>query len=511
VQQLPSESQRLSGDRHRPGVLARNVVYTLAGSVAPALVAIVSMPALAAGLGTERLGVLTIAWAVIGYFSLLDLGIGRALTNRVAAESGTRAHQNLPAVVITAGVMLVALGALGGTGTALLGSWLTRSVLKVPSALQPEVQSSLYLLALAVPVLTVSAGARGVLEARQRFDLVNWVRIPLGVMTYAGPLAMMPFTHSVLGCVGALVAVRFAAGLALVGMCVSQVPALLRASHFSKELFRGLARTGAWMTLANFAGSLIMVLDRLIVGGVVGVGTMAYYSTPQEIVTKLSAIPGGISAVMFPAFSAHFGTDPLRLTATFSRSVHWTAGLLFPVCAATAVFGPELLTLWLGGGFAAKGAGVAQWLCAGVMLNGLALTPFGLLQASGRARVVALVQCLELPIYVVVLWSMTGRYGVQGAAVAWTGRVAVDAAILFALARNSLVPTTRVWALLATVAGLASVTAAAIAAEGSVLVRSSWLALLLVVFVGIWWRLADPRDRAWLKELSSSLHLPRLR
>ena len=509
MQQLPSEFQRLSVDRHRPGVLARNVVYTLAATVAPALVAVVSIPVLAARLGTERLGVLTIAWAVIGYFSLLDLGIGRALTNRVAAESGTGAHGNLPVVVTTAGAMLLALGALGGTAAALLASWLTRSVLQVPSALQAEVQSSVYLLALAVPVLTVSAGARGLLEARQRFDLVNMVRIPLGVMTYAGPLVMMPFTHSVLGCVGALVAVRFAAGLALVGMCVSQVPALLRASHFSKELFRGLARTGAWMTLANFAGSLIMVLDRLIVGGVVGVGTLAYYSTPQEIVTKLSAIPGGINAVMFPAFSAHFGADPSRLTATFSRSVHWTAGLLFPVCAATAVFGPEFLALWLGGRFAAEGAGVTRWLCAGVLLNGLALTPFGLLQASGRARAVALVQCLELPIYVVVLWWMTGRYGVQGAAAAWAGRVAVDAVILFALAKSSLVPTPRVWALLATIAALASVAAAAIAAQDSVMARSSWLVLLLLAFAGAWWRLADPRDRAWLKERSSSLHLSR--
>lgn len=486
------------------------MIYTLAGTIAPAGVAIGSMPVLASSLGTERLGVLTIAWAVIGYFSLLDLGVGRALTNRVAAEAGRGAHENLPALVATAGVALLGIGATGGMATALLASWLTQTALHVPPALQAEVQSSIYLLALAVPVLTITAGARGLLEARQRFDLVNAVRIPLGVVMYAGPLAIVPFTHSVAACVGALVAVRFAAGIALVGMCLSDVPTLVRAGGFSRAVFRGLAQTGAWMTLANLAGSLIVVLDRLIVGGVVGVGALAYYSTPQEIVTKFSAIPGGISAVMFPAFSAQFAADRVRLTATFSRSVHWTAGMLFPLCAATAVFGPELLSLWMGGRFAAESGGVVRWLSAGVLINGLALTPFGLLQASGRARSVAMVQCLELPAYVVVVWWMTGRYGVQGAAVAWAGRVALDAAILFALARRSLVPTGRAWALLAAVAALAPVVWGAIPAWGSAWARLLSLLLVLAIFAGAWWQLADPGDRAWLRNRVSGLRVRRL-
>jgi len=64
--------------------LARNSVFNLLGQGIPFLAALVAIPPLIRGLGTDRFGVLTLAWMVIGYFSLFDLGLGRALTQVVA-------------------------------------------------------------------------------------------------------------------------------------------------------------------------------------------------------------------------------------------------------------------------------------------------------------------------------------------------------------------------------------------------------------------------------------------
>jgi O-antigen/teichoic acid export membrane protein len=52
------------------------------------LVAVFCIPILIGGLGKDRFGVLTLAWAVIGYASLFDLGLGRALTQLVAKKLG---------------------------------------------------------------------------------------------------------------------------------------------------------------------------------------------------------------------------------------------------------------------------------------------------------------------------------------------------------------------------------------------------------------------------------------
>ena len=66
--------------------LARNSLLNLLGQGVPLIAAFFAIPKLITGLGTERFGLLTLAWLVIGYFSLFDLGLGRALTQVVAAE-----------------------------------------------------------------------------------------------------------------------------------------------------------------------------------------------------------------------------------------------------------------------------------------------------------------------------------------------------------------------------------------------------------------------------------------
>src|SRR5688500_5202637 len=66
------------------GGLARDVLWNIGGLVIPVATALVAIPVLDASLGTERFAVLTLAWAVLGYFSLFDAGLGRATTRAVA-------------------------------------------------------------------------------------------------------------------------------------------------------------------------------------------------------------------------------------------------------------------------------------------------------------------------------------------------------------------------------------------------------------------------------------------
>src|SRR6266403_2213612 len=80
-------------------LLARNTVWNLVGSGAPMVVAVFCMPILIKGLGTDRFGVLTLAWALIGYASLFDLGLGRALTQLVARKMGAGQDHEVPTLV----------------------------------------------------------------------------------------------------------------------------------------------------------------------------------------------------------------------------------------------------------------------------------------------------------------------------------------------------------------------------------------------------------------------------
>src|SRR5215472_15382345 len=94
-------------------LLAKNTLWNLFGSGAPMLVAVFCIPILIRGLGKERFGVLTLAWALIGYASLFDLGLGRALTQMVAKKLGTGEEREIPSLVWTSLLLMLVLGFAG--------------------------------------------------------------------------------------------------------------------------------------------------------------------------------------------------------------------------------------------------------------------------------------------------------------------------------------------------------------------------------------------------------------
>jgi len=86
----------------------KNSFWNFFGQAAPFGVAIVVFPGLARNLGLERFGVLSLAWAMIGYVSLFDFGLGRALTQLVSVSLREENKQEL-SQLIWSGVFILAV------------------------------------------------------------------------------------------------------------------------------------------------------------------------------------------------------------------------------------------------------------------------------------------------------------------------------------------------------------------------------------------------------------------
>jgi O-antigen/teichoic acid export membrane protein len=493
-----AENTTNSGNLHLTSgrLLARNTVWNLIGSGAPLIVAVFSIPILIHGLGKDRFGVLTLAWALIGYASLFDIGLGRALTQLVAKKLGSGENHEIPTLAWTSLLLMLGLGVAGAGVIIGISPWLVHHALKVPEALQSEVVFAFRLLGLSVPVVIVTAGLRGLLEAHQRFKLVNALRIPIGVFTFAGPLLVLPFSQSLVPVVGVLVAGRFVGCLAHLWLCLRVVPELRRQIIWHGTSAGPLLRFGGWMTVSNIVGPLMVTLDRFLIAGLISVTAVAYYATPYEVVTKLWLVPGAVVAVMFPAFSTSFAHNRERAAVLYDRSVKYIFLILFPVVLLIVVLAQDGLRLWLGAEFARNSARVLQWLAVGVFINSLAQVPFALVQGAGRPDLTARLHLVELPCYLLALWWMVSAFGIEGAAIVWTGRVAIDAFILFGFGRRflpisaSLAPRT-----LSLLAFALLTLALATLAQGLVL-KGVFLSVTTLVFVlTTWFLILTPEER----------------
>jgi O-antigen/teichoic acid export membrane protein len=136
--------------------------------------------------------------------------------------------------------------------------------------------------------------------------------------------------------------------------------------------------------------------------------------------------------VLFPTFAAQMSERDPQTWHLFKKAVHWLFVALLPITMTFAIFANELLSFWINPEFAFHSAPLLQIFALGILVNCLAHVPFTLIQGAGLAKLTAKIHAAELPVFLLVLWWLTNKFGLNGAATAWLLRMLVDTALMFA-------------------------------------------------------------------------------
>lgn len=411
-------------------LLAKNSLINLAGQVLPLLVGFVCIPILVDRLGMERFGVLSLAWLVIGYFNLFDFGLGRATVKLVAEKLGRDDIGEIAQIVWTSSILIFLISLAGSAFVYFLTPWLLRSVFEVHSNLLADSEGAFRFLAVGIPIVAMSTCFRGGLEAKQKFTFINFVNIFVGIFAFAIPVWVTQYLNSVTAICGVLVLGRVLGLGMLVVASSREFPGILKKAHYDRHLIRRLITFGGWMTVSNVISPLMVYFDRFLVGALVPIGNLAYYTTPFEIVNRLHVIPSSISRVLFPAFTSTYTRVRDQLPPLFRIGNVVVLAVFFPICLFLVYFSTEILTLWLGAEFALSSHRILEIVTIGVFVNAIAQIPFSLIQSLERADLTAKLHLAELPIYFALVWFLTVKFGLIGAACAWAIRVIVDAGAL---------------------------------------------------------------------------------
>jgi O-antigen/teichoic acid export membrane protein len=414
------------------------------GNLVPMGVALAAVPFLLHLIGQERLGVLSLIWVVVGYFSFLDMGLGRAVTVAVASsrtEGGEGRVRELR-VLATVSSLLVGVGSvialLLGLGISI---WGEPFHLSSPQLSQEVTQALLWMLP-SLPLLLLSSTLRGHLEGVGAFRVLNLLRIPTGALLILGPCLTALYTPDLSWACISIGVVRLVQVVALLGLVAHamdlNVGAFLTALIRSRSAaaLRPLLSFGGWVTLSNIVGPVIVYVDRFVISALLSAGAVAVYSVPFDVVSRLPILIASLCSVLLPELArlsqsvANYGSDGHALRRLVRRSSGLSAGMMATVVAVAWVLTPWALRVWMGPEFAEQSTQVTQILLLAFGTNALAQIPFTALQACGLARSVALLHAGELlPYGLVLVWSIS-YFGIEGAAWAWLLRGVADYGVL---------------------------------------------------------------------------------
>jgi O-antigen/teichoic acid export membrane protein len=418
------------------GSIARGSLWNLAGFGAPIGAALIAVPLVIRALGTERFGILALAWAILGAAAMLDLGFGRALTQIVAKRRATGETAELRSLVMTAAVFLAAAAVAAAAALAGAAGSLVDNVFRIDVALAGEARAAISLLAVSLPFVICGGALLGVLEGHMRFDLSNAVRIPLSALNYLVPLAILPLSTDLVWIVAGTVLVRVVGFFACAGLVLHVLGREQGWGSIRPRLLRPILALAGWMAASTVVAALIIYLDRFAIGALLTMSALAFYVTPFEIISRLAVIPGAVGGALLPAFASVAPGAVRQLDEYFGRGLRYIVLLVFPAAMIVVLFAREGLAVWIGADFAAGSTRIAQILAVGLFANSLAMIPLIFLYGLGRADLAAKIHLLELPAYAILLWLLVPTLGAEGAALAWSLRAFVDAVLLFIVSRR---------------------------------------------------------------------------
>lgn len=409
--------------------IRRDTIYNLSGALIPFAITLVTLPTFLGLIGESRYGVMAIAWVLLGYFGLFDLGIARATAQHVAQLDRAPATDRSD-IVWTA---LIAVAVLGVVGALLLGGvgYLVFSQIAIENdALRVEVRTALPWLSLAIPVILGASALSGALQGREKFLSLNVVQGTISSLALILPLMVAAAGHVALGwLIPAALAPRVLGIVVLFDLCQRHVPLRGRVA-FSAGGLRSLFGYGGWITVSAVVGPLLAVADRLIIGKMLGASAVTYYTIPHGLVWRGVVFAGSLASAIFPRFATRTTSERDELMNSASGALALT---ITPLVFSAIWLVDPFFRVWLGHEIASQSAPVAEILLSGLWLNSLAHMPHARLQGEGNPRTVAAIHLAELVPYAFLLWVLLSAYGIVGAALAWTARAAIDALLLLAL------------------------------------------------------------------------------
>jgi O-antigen/teichoic acid export membrane protein len=413
-----------------------NVAWNLAGLSGPLIVAALTIPSLIKMIGMERFGLLALAWGLIGFSGAFDLGIGRATTQVISRLRGSNQLEQVAAVVKTATTLSFRTGYVGAILLSIAVWAGAHTSIKYADVLDTEVMIAAYLLAITIPIQSVSVMFRGVNEAFENYREINLLRIGLGIANFFGPFCVAMFTTHLAVLVSTLLFSRLIAFFLFrkfaMDCLICQLPPPARGAivHTSPAIAKQLLSFGGWHTVSCVINPLLMQVDRFVIGGAISAAAVAAYVIPYEVVVQSLILVGAITTVIFPRLTVLLNSEPLDVMNTFYRWLFSITLMMLFVAIVLATLLPFILPLWLGNSLPEVTIFVGQILCVGLVPYTVGTMYVALIHAHNRTDITAKSHLLEIPIFLTILYWMVEKYGIQGAAWAWVIRVSFDACLL---------------------------------------------------------------------------------
>ena len=373
-------------------------------------------PFIVSRLGKTAYGLWTLIYSFVGYYGLLDFGVGAAVTRYIARRTGTGDRRGMNEIAGTAMAMFCTTGALAVVLSLSVAGSLA-AFFDIPAEHFPEFKHAVWILGLAVGIGFPASVIESAVAAHEKFVALNAVRIAGNLLRAGLILLALTCNQGLLG-ISAAILLTAVLRLAMAGAVSRRyAPGV----HFSMAR----ARLSVWWELVRYGGIVTLIMlatlvqtnaATFVVGKFVGVKQVGVFGIALIIIQYVRQFAAQASSVLSPRFAAldgacaHAEVESLLLRATSNCAL-----LAFGLGAIVTIIAPEFVRVWVGPDFA-EAVPILRILLAGHILCLSQGPGVGLLYAVKKHQYYAIAMSLQAAAALVLGVLLAPKYGSVGVA-----------------------------------------------------------------------------------------------
>jgi len=373
------------------------------------------MPFLVHTLGDRWYGFWGLVGSIVGYYSLLDLGLSNSAHRFLALARG-RGDQHETNQVFTTALLLFSVG--GVCSFAMMGIvWVG-----VPFfAKAPDVGTLRTLVLLLGANLAISfpvAVFYGVLTANLRYDLTSYIYIVKVLVRTVIVVIILSRIPSVvaLAWITLVVEVTANAGVALAAFRVCPgLRATLRL--YDRARVRPFFGFGLYAFLVRVGDLVRFGVDNVVIAGLISVSAVTHYGIAMRLTSYFQDVLVNALDVLLPVFSRFHGADERQaLIKGVRQASRLAVALAGSLAGAAIIFGIPFIRRWMGQPYLD-----AYWplviLVLAATLSVMQTPSTSYLYAVARHRYYAALNGADAAVNLLLSIILARRYGIIGVAV----------------------------------------------------------------------------------------------
>ncbi len=370
-------------------------------------------------LGIQQYGVWLLITSFTGYLSLLVLGVPMASIRFITHDASRGDYTAMNRTIATCAGMylLIGLGALL-IGLALL--LVFNTAYAIPSAIRSSAQLAYVIVVTTTSLSFIAQLPHGILASHHEFvrrNVVLTLMIILRLLFTMSMLAWMPSLTTLAFALMMPVIVESAVMWIVLKRRYPGVVLDLRLFDLSK--MRQIFSYSVFVLLLNIGIQLSFQTDSLVIGKMLDVGKIPYYSVANSIMLYATQFVIGIAGVVMPmATQMHTRGESEALRRLFFKWSKIVMSLSLLGCLYLIVYGPALIRVWVGADFERQSGTILQVL----MISAIAFLPvrgvaLPVLMGIGKPRKATVAFLASGVLNLILSIALAHPYGLLGVAI----------------------------------------------------------------------------------------------